>query len=425
MQIRIDDVSIGNRFRRDMGDIDTLAQSIAEVGLLHPIVITPDNMLIAGRRRLEAYKLLGLVDILATVVDLQEIARGEFAENEVRKDFTLSEKDAISRAIEPIEREAAQERMDTGLPCVNFTQGKTMDKVAHAVGTSRPTLAKIREVVDSGDEELIAQMDETGKVDGAYRKLKHKQWAAIDELSVDRALELASDWEVTTGQVWQLGRHRLACGDCEDRTLASRLLGEDKPIMLLNDPPYGMALDTDYSKLPSTKPEGNKIYTPMHADNILFQYKDFGLDCAEEFWFGADYYRKSLPDGGSWLVWDKRVEEKFDAMFGSAFELIWSKIKHKREIIRCNNTLFSGEKEAKNKLHPTIKPLKVIAWIVTRYSEEGDTIADFYAGSGTTILACERNNRTCVAIEIEPKYIAVALQRWTDETGIEPTLLEA
>ena len=69
MQIRIDDVIIGDRFRHDMGDIDTLAQSIAEVGLLHPIVITPGNRLIAGRRRLEAYRLLGLVDIAATVVD--------------------------------------------------------------------------------------------------------------------------------------------------------------------------------------------------------------------------------------------------------------------------------------------------------------------------------------------------------------------
>ena len=102
MQIRIDDVIIGDRFRHDMGDIDTLAQSIAEVGLLHPIVITPGNRLIAGRRRLEAYKLLGLVDIEATIIDLDDIVKGEFAENEIRKDFTWSERCAIADALELI-----------------------------------------------------------------------------------------------------------------------------------------------------------------------------------------------------------------------------------------------------------------------------------------------------------------------------------
>jgi len=178
MEIRIDDVIIGDRFRHDMGDIDVLAQSIAEVGLLHPIVITPDNRLIAGRRRLEAYRLLGLVDIVATVVDLQDIARGEFAENEIRKDFTWSERCAIADALEPEEREAAQERYDMTRPGVGESfaptnGGKALDKVARAVGTSRPTLAKAREIVASGDEELISEMDETGKVAGVYKRLPH------------------------------------------------------------------------------------------------------------------------------------------------------------------------------------------------------------------------------------------------------------
>ena len=70
--MKIDDVVIGDRFRQDLGNVNELAQSIADVGLLHPIVITPDNVLIAGRRRLEACKLLGLIDIPATVVDFDK-----------------------------------------------------------------------------------------------------------------------------------------------------------------------------------------------------------------------------------------------------------------------------------------------------------------------------------------------------------------
>ena len=176
--MRIDDVIIGDRFRHDMGDIDALAQSIADIGLLHPIVVTPDNRLIAGRRRLEACKALGLVDIAATVVDLQEIARGEFAENEIRKDFTWSERVEISKAIEPTipsKQGARTDLLAENELVENFSTSDRhiLGKVASALGTSRPTLAKAREIVASGDEELISEMDETGKVAGVYKRLPH------------------------------------------------------------------------------------------------------------------------------------------------------------------------------------------------------------------------------------------------------------
>ena len=89
-------IKIGKRHRRDMGDIDALAKSISEIGLLHPIVVTKDNTLVAGERRLAACKRLGWTDVQVTVVDLGEIARGEFAENAIRKDFVPSEIDRPS-----------------------------------------------------------------------------------------------------------------------------------------------------------------------------------------------------------------------------------------------------------------------------------------------------------------------------------------
>jgi len=118
------------------------------------------------------------------------------------------------------------------------------------------------------------------------------------------------------------------------------------------------------------------------------------------------------------LIWDKRVDDKFDAMIGSAFETIWSEVKHKREIIRCNNTLFSGEQEAKNKLHPTQKPTKVIQWIISKYSQVDELVIDYFAGSGTCFLACENLHRKCRAIEISPNYCAVILQRMEEAFGI-------
>jgi ParB/RepB/Spo0J family partition protein len=84
---RIDQIIVGSRHRRDMGDVAALARSIADLGLLHPIVIRPDGTLIAGARRLAAARLLGWAEIPVTVVDLDSVARGEYAENAHRKDL--------------------------------------------------------------------------------------------------------------------------------------------------------------------------------------------------------------------------------------------------------------------------------------------------------------------------------------------------
>jgi hypothetical protein len=97
----ISDIKIGNRARKDMGDIAGLAASIDTLGLLHPVVISKTDELIAGERRIRAFELLGWTKIPVTVVDLAEIVRGEHAENEQRKDFTLSEAVAIKRRSSP------------------------------------------------------------------------------------------------------------------------------------------------------------------------------------------------------------------------------------------------------------------------------------------------------------------------------------
>jgi ParB family chromosome partitioning protein len=100
----IDQIIVGQRHRRDLGDLEALAASIAEIGLLHSIVICPDGRLIAGERRLRAAKLLGWTEIPVHVVDLDAVVRGEFAENTYRKNLTPSEAVAIAQALEPLEK---------------------------------------------------------------------------------------------------------------------------------------------------------------------------------------------------------------------------------------------------------------------------------------------------------------------------------
>jgi N6-adenosine-specific RNA methylase IME4 len=174
-------IRLGPRHRQDLGDIAALAANIGELGLLHPIVVGPDGQLIAGQRRLKACQTLGWTDIPATVVDLNEIVRGEYAENYYRKDLTPSELADIADALEPLERAKAKQRQGTRTDIQRKfpgSVGQALDHVAKAVGRDRKTIVKARAVRDAAEAEperfgkLKADMDRTGRVDGPYKRLK-------------------------------------------------------------------------------------------------------------------------------------------------------------------------------------------------------------------------------------------------------------
>ncbi len=184
-QRAISSIKIGERHRCDLGDIDSLATSIKTIGLLHPVVVTPNGKLIAGHRRLQACRALGWWDIPVTIIDIDAIVHGEFAENTFRKDFTLSEAVAIKRALEPTERAEAEARMVAGRPSENFSKGRALDKVATVVGKHRTTIAKAEAIVAAAEAEpekfshLLEDMDRTGRVNGAYRRLKNAKQAEL------------------------------------------------------------------------------------------------------------------------------------------------------------------------------------------------------------------------------------------------------
>lgn len=189
MEIPVDEIKIGHRFRKKMGDLKSLAQSIDDIGLLHPVVVTPDNQLIAGYRRLRACKeYLHWQTIPVRVVDLDDLVRGEHDENVYREPFVPSEAVALAKALEPLEKERAKDRQrqsegrgrkkgKEAFLTLNDT-GQTRDKLASCVGMSGRTLEKAKEVVEAAEEEpekfspLVEEMDKTGRVSGVYRKLK-------------------------------------------------------------------------------------------------------------------------------------------------------------------------------------------------------------------------------------------------------------
>jgi ParB/RepB/Spo0J family partition protein len=180
----IEKICVGARHRKDMGDIRGLAESIREVGLLHPIVVRSDGILIAGKRRLEACRSLGWTKVPVTVVNIEKIIRGEFAENAHRKDFLPSEIDAIRRAVEPIEKAAAKERQGartdldaTSAKISHKSPQRSADKIGAFAGVSGRTVEKIAKVVEAAEAEpetyghLIEELDRYRGVDRAYRAL--------------------------------------------------------------------------------------------------------------------------------------------------------------------------------------------------------------------------------------------------------------
>lgn len=175
----ISEIKIENRFREELGDIQSLADSIGKVGLLHSIVITSDNVLIAGLRRLEACKLLNWGHIPVRVLDLENDIEAACDENEQRKDFTPSENVAVWRALE-----SRQGQSSGKLPTLRSEVDRSespRQKAARITGKSTDTLSRARQVVEAAEAEpetytpLVEEMDRTGKVKGAYKKLKTAQ----------------------------------------------------------------------------------------------------------------------------------------------------------------------------------------------------------------------------------------------------------
>lgn len=370
--------------------VEHIANSIREFGFRQPLVVDAENVVVIGHGRLMAAEKLGLDTVpVVRADDLSEaqIKALRLADNKTNESGW--EFDALERELDELS--------------VDF------------------------DMSDFGFEDISGEATEPGEV-------------TEDDFDESEPVEPRAK----LGDIYQLGRHRLMCGDSTNLADVDALMDGAGVDMIYTDPPYGMNLDTDFSSmknhLDSAQEKGfvgGKKYEQGIVDDFTPEMLDtvFAIKAAEVFLWGADYYAELLPgrNDGSWIVWDKRAngnddiaeDYQSDKMYGSCFELCWSKKRHKRDIARVKWAgVFGTEQEPdKKRFHPTQKPVGLSRWFIDRFSTEGQTILDLFGGSGSTLIACEQAGRKCYMMELDPHYVDVIIARWEQFTGQKAVLL--
>ena len=233
---------------------------------------------------------------------------------------------------------------------------------------------------------------------------------------------------VKLGDIWQLGNHRLMCGDSTDKATVEKLMNGEKADMVFTDPPYGIGIEKKQNEI--TKQEflddGRKLkrnkYKQVDWDGEPFDPSlvlKFFEKTKEIFLWGANCYGHLLPDGSKhgWVCWDKRTSE--NRVSGSDFEIAWSKQVRTKLIKYPWFGPFGFQKkiDGDRRVHPTQKPVAMILDCFERWGKDKTKIVDLFLGSGSTLIACEKTNRKCYGMEIDPHYCSVIIERWQNYTG--------
>ncbi len=231
-----------------------------------------------------------------------------------------------------------------------------------------------------------------------------------EEVKEDEAPEVDETSEPISklGEVYQLGRHRLMCGDSTKIEDVEKLMDGNKADMVFTDPPYGIAHSgkgitgsVDGNDFGEIIGDGD-IEVAVDAYNLC---KTLGIE--SQVWWGANYYCSHLDNGHGWIVWDK---EKEGDVF-SGFEMAYSTKGIKSKIYRHKwHGMIRASEQGQKTLHPTQKPVKLCADILDDFNEK--IILDLFGGSGSTLIACEQTDRTCYMMELDEKYCDVIRKRY-------------
>jgi DNA modification methylase len=224
------------------------------------------------------------------------------------------------------------------------------------------------------------------------------------------------------GDLYEIGEHRLLCGDSTDSDQVAKLISDNKKLSIYTDPPYGINEKGDRSERGGAC-QGNNL-KDFKDDSIQYAIDAYNLmriyNPLKEVWWGANYYCHHLPQTNNWLVWDKRVEEN-QRDTQSDCELAWVADGHSS--VRIFRHLWKGmikaSEHGQKRVHPTQKPIELASYCFNNY-DMGNLILDLFGGSGATMVACHQTKRNCLMMEFEPHYVDVIVKRMIK---LDPTLI--
>lgn len=380
--------------------------SLREFGFVAPVIVDEENNIIAGHGRVEAARAEGMAQVPCVLAgSLTQAQRKAY----ILADNRLSEMAEWDPETLKIELEGLAElKVDLGL--VGFDPEGLADFCVDGLELDVPC----------GEEST----DETSVCED--------EWDG----------ETPADTKVKTGDVYRLGRHRLAVGSTADEAAVTRLMNGELANMVFTDPPYGVAIGSKNQMLDNVCGPGGRQKENIAGDTmseeelhemLLAAMKNIRGACRED----ASYYVTS-PQGGSlglmmmmqeaglkvrhMLIWRKssptfsvgrlNYEYQHEPIFYT-----WTKKHIWYGKGKFKTSVWDVEKPRKCDLHPTMKPLALIENALLNSTQEGDLVLDGFGGSGSTLIACEQLGRRCCTMEIDPKYAQVIIDRWEALTG--------
>jgi len=383
-----------NARTHDDAQIAQIAGSIKEFGFNNPILIDKDNGIIAGHGRVMAARKLGLTEVPTILLDhLNETQRKAYilADNRIAINSTWDN--------EMLSLELMDIKDDVSLAMLGFNV-----------------------------DELDALLNPTELTEGL-----------TDE---DDVPDVPNEPTTKLGDIYQLGNHRLMCGDSTSIDAVDKLMPDNQVAnMCFTDPPYLMdftgGIHADGSKSfnashgaikndKMSKEEGNNF---LDSINSMIQIKVDGAFYISFYRLGIDNYYSSLNRTGlkprSLIIWDKGNHTLSNSDYMSMYEPIFYGWVNNHKFYGGNNgmDIWKIKRTAKNELHPTMKPVELVEKAVLDGSAVNGVVLDLFGGSGTTLIACEKHNRHARLMELDPKYCDVIVKRWEDFTGNKAVLL--
>ena len=374
---------VNNARTHSQEQVNKLRSSLREFGFVNPVIIDADKNVIAGHGRLMAAKEEGITEVPCVLVDyLTEAQKKAYilADNRYAQDAGWDE-ELLRLEIE------ALEGMDFDVSLTGFNEDEISDLFAGA---------------DTSDTQ-------------------------DDDFDLSDALEKAAF--VERGDVWQVGRHRLMCGDATSPEDVATLMGGKKANLIITDPPYNVAFESsDGLSIKNDKMENDKFYEFLlaafknmaehlekggsayvfHADTEGLNFRKAFIDAGFHLSGCCIWVKNSLVLGRSDYQWQHEPVLYGFLQNGKHY---WSK-----NAGRSQTTIWNFDKPKKNKNHPTSKPLDLLAYPIGNSSQENAIVIDTFGGSGSTLMTCEQTNRICHTMELDEKYASVILRRYVEDT---------